>query len=388
MAYRKFAADLVFTGEELLDNRVLVTGNDGTIVEIVRTHDAGDDVELFNGILCPGFINCHCHLELSHLKNKISRGSGMIKFLLTVMSDRFIAEEEIEAAIQAEEKRMHMNGTVAVGDICNTTHTLKTKKQSALFFHNFIEGTGFVESSAELRFRQAHDVFAAFAEHFSSSSIVPHAPYSVSDKLLRIIDGFDTQSLLTLHNQESEAESEFFAYATGGFLELYRALKVDVTAFRPKEHGGLVHFLQQLHPGHSLILVHNVHTAQRDLDWIAHHPHPELFWCLCPNANLYIGNKLPDVDLLLNNNCTIVVGTDSLASNAQLDMIEELKTLQTHYPAVKTAELLKWATKNGAAALNLSGQYGTFEKDKRPGIVIIEGGSVDSLEGAASRRLL
>ena len=98
----------------------------------------------------------------------------------------------------------------------------------------------------------------------------------------------------------------------------------------------------------------------------------ELFFCLCPNANLYISGLLPDPDLLLRYNSVIVVGTDSLASNHQLCILEELKTLQRQFPSVATATLLQWATLNGARALQLDGVLGSFEPGKQPGVVLIE----------------
>ena len=76
-----------------------------------------------------------------------------------------------------------------------------------------------------------------------------------------------------------------------------------------------------------------------------------LFWCLCPNSNIYIENKFPPVDLLIDEGCEIIIGTDSLASNKKLDILEELKTLQFHFPSLSIEDLVSWATINGAKAL-------------------------------------
>lgn len=388
MGYRKFAADYLFTGNDMLGkDAVLITDEKGTVSAVTSLKDAGEGIERYNGILSPGFINCHCHLELSHLKGRIPPKTGMVKFLLTVMNERFIAEQEIEQAIEFEERFMLEKGIVAVSDICNTIHTLDAKKKSSLYFHNFIEATGFTESTAALRFRQAKDVYDKFANELSAS-IVPHSPYSVSDALFRLINNHEPSSLLSIHNQESEAEAEFFAYATGGFLELYRTLKIDVNHFTPKPHSSLVQCLSHLDPSHDIILVHNVLTNQHDFNWIASSSHKNLHWCLCPNANLYINNRLPDVNVLVKNDAHIVVGTDSLASNIQLNVLEELKTLQNSFPELETNELLKWATINGANTLGIGKRYGSFEKGKTPGVVVIHGGKNGKLEGTVSRRVL
>jgi cytosine/adenosine deaminase-related metal-dependent hydrolase len=100
--------------------------------------------------------------------------------------------------------------------------------------------------------------------------------------------------------------------------------------------------------------------------------HPQVFWCLCPNANRYIENTLPNIPLLLQANCTITLGTDSLASNHQLSLISEIQTIHQAYPEIPLSEMLHWATINGAKALNRSSQLGSFEIGKKPGLVLIE----------------
>jgi cytosine/adenosine deaminase-related metal-dependent hydrolase len=82
------------------------------------------------------------------------------------------------------------------------------------------------------------------------------------------------------------------------------------------------------------------------------------YLCLCPNANLYISNKLPDMEALIPHSEALVLGTDSLASNHQLSIWEEIKVLKKHFPALKTSQLLQWGTLNGAKALRIDHQMG------------------------------
>ncbi|MES1181568.1 MAG: amidohydrolase family protein, partial [Flavobacterium sp.] len=126
----------------------------------------------------------------------------------------------------------------------------------------------------------------------------------------------------------------------------------------------------------SIILVHNVTTTTDDIEFIKQqtaNDHQQAFLCLCPNANLYISNTLPDVDLFVNRQLDIVLGTDSLASNQQLDILTEIKMLQEHFPEIELATMLRWATINGAKALQVDDELGSFEKGKKPGVVLIEG---------------
>ena len=132
MSYRKCKADHLFTGTTMLgNNHVLVTENDGTIHGIIREDDAGE-IETFDGILCPGFVNAHCHLELSHMKGLIPENTGLVDFVQKVVNERHFAEDEIVSAIQRAEDEMLGNGIVAVGDICNNLLTLAQKQQQRI----------------------------------------------------------------------------------------------------------------------------------------------------------------------------------------------------------------------------------------------------------------
>ncbi len=375
MNYRKFQADHLFTGKEWLSNAsVLITSPAGEIVDIVPAEAAGEDVTCFSGILSPGFVNCHCHLELSHMKGIIPEGTGMVDFLVQVIQQRGFDGEVIDRAIEEAENSMMQNGIVAVGDICNTVNTVEQKKKGRLLYHNFIETMGFIEGSAAQRFEASRAVYDQFARLYrtpaESNSIVPHAPYSVSAALFQLITRFPGNHLLTIHSQESVAEREFIEKGAGDFHRLYQALGIDISFYKPAEKGSLPSWLTHFLPNQSLILVHNTNTNKDDLEFIANYQllpiaiGTNLFFCVCANANEYIGNPLPDIDLLRTYSAAIVVGTDSLASNHQLSVLAELQTIRRHYPHIATHELLQWATFNGAHALELDDVVGSFESGK------------------------
>ena len=102
------------------------------------------------------------------------------------------------------------------------------------------------------------------------------------------------------------------------------------------------------------------------------------WWCLCPNSNLYIENRLPPIDLLRSYDVPIVLGTDSLASNTSLNILEEIKTIESSYPGIELEEIITWACKNGAEALDKP-HLGTIEKGKTPGLVLIENCDLENL---------
>jgi aminodeoxyfutalosine deaminase len=375
MAFQKFRANQLFDGYQLLDkDQALITTEDGSVLDIVPVTEAGDDVQEFNGILSPGFINCHCHLELSHMKDVIAEGTGLIDFVMQVVSQRHFAEEEILAAIEKAEDEMLDNGIVATGDICNNALTIKQKLKGRIWYHNFIEASGFHPQVAAQRFERSTGFFAAYAQLYSipveSNSIVPHAPYSVAEELWEKIIHFPGNHLMTIHNQETAAENELFKTKTGGFLGLYEKMGIDSSFFKPSGKSSLQTYLPKFLQNQSVILVHNVYTSDEDI-LFAKNSNRKLYWCLCPNANQYISNRLPVIDKLMKHDCDIVLGTDSLASNHQLSILSEMKTIHDYFPSIGIATLLKWATSSGARALQVDALLGSFGKGKKPGVLLI-----------------
>lgn len=371
---------------------VLITDAAGKVIEIVPSTEAGDDVQEFDGILSPGFINAHCHLELSHMKGLIPEHTGLVDFVLKVIFDRHFSEEEIAAAIEKADNEMFENGIVAVGDICNNTLTLPQKQKSKLRYYNFIEASGFPPAVAKSRFERSLDFYNQYKGSFVNSSIVPHAPYSVSPELFSMIDAFSNNKVIAIHNQETGAENELFEKGSGDFKKLYEKLNIDISFFKPSGETSVQTYLPYLKNYESLILVHNVDTSKNDINFIqqqtANSKRPA-FFCLCPNANLYISNTLPDIDLFIQPTPSllttdrVVLGTDSLASNHQLSIVEEMKTLQQNFPSLATETLLQWATINGARALQMDNEFGSFEKGKTPGIVLIKETPGKKLPGAS-----
>lgn len=400
MTYRKFRADYLFDGTILNGpDTVLVTTEEGRVEALLPLAEAGEGIEYMPGILSPGFVNCHCHLELSHMKGVIPEATGLVDFLLGVMGQRNAHPQPaanpnsesdrkamIRESIAAAETEMLHNGIVAIGDICNTADTLPLKMEGRLYYHNFIEAMGFIGPKAPERFAQSLQTFQAFAEAYSlpieANSIVPHAPYSVSSPLFKLIARFPGNHVLSIHNQETEAENEFFKTGKGDFLRLYQAMGLDLSFFTGTGKRSLESYLPHFYRNQTLILVHNVATTQEDLQAAQRSP-ANLYFCLCPNANLYISGQLPPIDLLISHYQTIVIGTDSLASNHQLSILEELKTLAKAYPYLETAQLLQWATRNGAQALQLQSELGSFEKGKQPGVLVIDQLQADRLTNAS-----
>lgn len=353
-----------------IKNGVIALQTDGTIVNVYHPQEAEakgiTNIVRYNGVLVPGFINTHCHLELSHLFGKIPQKTGLIDFIKGVLAFRQQPEDQVLMAMQEADEQMFANGIVAVGDISNELISKNVKQQSKVFYHTFLELFGFNKSSV-LIIAQGLALKNEFLP--LKASLVPHAPYSVSTDLLNAI-ALHTKSddVLSIHNQETLAENEFFEKGSGGFFEFLGAANLLNTELKFGKSS--IHYhVAELPKKVNTLLVHNTFTSKADVEF-AQQSHPNLYWCLCPNANLYIENTLPADHLLQDETLNITLGTDSLASNHQLSILAEMQVLQER-KNISFHQSLKWATLNGAKFLGIDAQYGSFEVGKKPGLVLL-----------------
>lgn len=297
--------------------------------------------------------------------------------------------EQKQVLIKAAVQQMQNNGIVAVCDICNTADSLPVKEQSALHWHNFIELTGFVGATANKRFADMQITKEQFlqasnTQNYFNTTLAPHAPYSVSEQLFELINADTAGQLTTIHNQETAAEDELYKNKAGGFLELYQNIGIDIGSFNATGKSSLQSWLPYLNRRQKIIAVHNNFTSQPDIDFVKQSK-KDISFCICINANRYIEKINPPIELLIKNNCNIVLGTDSLASNHQLNIWEEIKTIRQQFPAIQLETLLQWATSNGAAVLQMDDKLGSIEKGKKPGLVLVE--SLNDLLHSTAKRI-
>jgi cytosine/adenosine deaminase-related metal-dependent hydrolase len=387
--YQKFQATQLFTGTELLqDQVVLITTKDGTVEAILGIEDAGEDIQSFEGILTPGFVNAHCHLELSHMKGMIPAHTGLQEFVKQIVSLRQVEPALIQDAIVAAENEMYANGMVAVGDISNTLDTLALKAKHNLAYYTFVELYDLDPTRAPEKLKAGLAIQNTFEQNCIRASLVPHAPYSVTSSLWKLLSDHFGAHTISMHNQETPDENEFFKTKTGSFLGMYERTKVSLDFFEPTGLSSLQSVLPIFKNATTSILVHNSFTSAEDIATVKKQM-PNTFWCLCPNANQYIEQTMPPIDLLRRGGANIIVGTDSYASNWSLNILDELKTIQKHNPHIALEEMLGWATLNGARALQMDKHLGSFETGKKPGVVLIEN-LVDGqdLNTATSKRIL
>ena len=362
---RRIASHYTLYNGELERNIVVEVDDRGTITNILRCDaiDSMASVEFFPGILIPGMVNCHCHLELSYLKGAIAEGEGYGGFARSIgaVRNNFTTEERIRSARLAD-AQMWEEGVEAVADIANDDLVMEVKTQSKIEYHTLFEFFGLNNRDVEPHFD--------LANRYPRSFVTPHSTYSVQDEPFRQICTRNS-SLLSIHLLESDAEEGLY-HGRGSLHEWYQRMGWECDFLKYESPAGRV--AGCIDRKCRVLLVHNTRATAEDIATVESHTKNGT-WVLCPESNRFISNDRPPVELLRKSGVAIAVGTDSLASARSLSMIENLRLLGNH----PLRELLTWATLNGAKALGIDAMKGAIEIGKRPGLVVIEGADLHNL---------
>jgi cytosine/adenosine deaminase-related metal-dependent hydrolase len=371
---KRFASQYIITNSgPPLKRGVITTDDGGTIISIEDTE--GDlkekhSTEFHNGIIIPGFVNCHCHLELSHMKDYTLKGKGLGGFIEYVRGNREFNKEGISAAIFSADKFMYKEGVNLCADVCNTSDSFNIKRESRIKYINLLEVFGLDPEKAGKRFNEITKVAQIAREMDLQYSLVPHSAYSLSTTLFRLLRNESLNNKITsIHFMESAGENIFLLDHTGPLMSSYkRSGLLPPRLETASSHADVV--LNEITRSGNLILIHNTFAERNIIRMVK--KRERLFWCLCPNSNVYIENRIPPLDLLLEEDCQLVIGTDSLASNSNLSILDELKTLQFEFSDLSIEDLVSWATINGARALCEEQQFGTIETGKKPGLLLLK----------------
>ncbi|MFZ1455702.1 MAG: amidohydrolase family protein [Saprospiraceae bacterium] len=378
---QKFSSDFIFSSDgHFISDQVIITDDQGKILALdnAADHDPSS-VKYLKGMIVPGFVNTHCHLELSHMKGKVNTGTKLLPFLQSVVSFRDIDQDIILQAIKDGDEEMYKNGIVAVGDISNKTDTAATKSASKLDYYTFVEMFDFLQPSMTADTIQQYTPVMEGQSNTGNNkkSYVPHAPYTVTPDLYSFINKANMEGgTVSIHNQETTDENQLFIDGTGGFNDFYKAFGMSLEYFQPTGKSAIYNIIDNLQPIFKTILVHNTTTTSDDIA-AANMWNKNIFWATCPNANMYIENRLPDYKIFLDADAMVTIGTDSLTSNWQLSIWEEIKTIKKYQSFVTLETLLTWATINGAKALGYDDRLGSIEIGKTPGLVWFSGDKDD-----------
>ena len=389
---KRFTADTVYTlcGEPLHHAFVEVE-EDGTVV---RTGLCGADEQVDEGILCPGFVNAHCHVELSYLKGQFRKGTGMAGFIdqINALRDTSSYEDKV-AALKEAMDNMWEQGVVAMADISNCADSFPVKASHPMYTRTFLEVFGADPSECDTVMEGVRKLQEQARSFGLDAAPTPHSCYTMSPELVSassaagLEDGF-----LSFHSEESDEEEQMMMFGSGPMWDNRVACGIPTPPVTGTS--SLEYFLDRLRAaglpqpveGHVLLVHECCLTRSGALAACKALARP--FLAVCPLSNLFIHNTLPPIPVMRESGIPICVGTDSLSSNDDLNMVAELSCLQQAFPAVSLQELLTWACLNGARFLGLEDRLGTLEPGKKPGVVrIFQAGASPCLQNCQSIRL-
>lgn len=375
---KKITANLILTPNGF-EKGIIITIDENLIInKIERNVDDIDSIpglEHYNGVIIPGMVNCHSHIEYSYVKGLIPQGGGLPEFIRSIIGIKIKNEIPDSVKIQqaaAWDKKLYEQGVIAVADHNNNDYVYEMKKSSNVYYHDLIELFDVDNQTADETFHQGIRRMEHSLSLGLAATVIPHACYTMEDRLIALTggeavsnDGIRAAGVFSTHFKES--------VELGGSDETVRIIE-NVSKDRT-----------------SVIFVHCIYAKEEDLRPAIDKFGDRLTVCSCPMSNVYIENKMGDFDLFRRLGIRMALGTDSLSSNTMLSMVDEMKCLARYYPNIPTQEIISMATENGAKAIEIDSWAGTIEEGKRPGLVLLEDMdlvNVKFTENTTSRRLV
>ena len=395
MAIKRVTAQFVYTldsAEPIRNGYVEYDEADGAIVALGECAE-GEEVQ--SGALVPGFVNGHCHVELSHLHKKFRKGTGMAGFIDQINELRDWAGNDVKARLVQEwMDKMWNDGVSAMADISNDESSFEVKKAHKMYTRTFLEVFGSEPEMCDDVMAGVKALNAEADEVGIDAAPTPHSCYTMSPQLLSASAGAGLErGFISYHSQESQEEEDLLLTGTGAMYENRKRSGMSTPPVTGES--SLKYFIERLAAARKapydehILLVHNVCLAQDDID-AAKKVMKNVYWAVCPLSNIFIHNALPPIPLMLENGLAVIVGTDSLSSNDDLDMVKELCCLHENFPQVPMTQLLEWACLNGAKFLKKDDVLGTLSVGKKPGLVLISNVDADGnlTGGSRSHRII
>ena len=376
MDKRRVAASFVYTLDSDAPIRNGFVEYDAEDGRILAVGECGPDEEVRQGAVVPGFVNSHCHIELSHLHGKFRKGTGMAGFIDQINALRDWAGADVKARLTQEwMDKMWKDGVSAMSDISNDDSSFKVKSSHKIYTRTFLEVFG---SEPEMCKGVMSDVTklkeTADAEGIDAAP-TPHSCYTMSPQLLSASAAAGLESgYLSYHTQDSQEEEDLLISGSGAMYENRKRSGMSTPPVTGES--SLKYFIDRLAAAkpapydEHILLVHNVCLKQDDID-AAKRVMNNVYWAVCPLSNIFIHNALPPIPLMRKNGLAITVGTDSLSSNDDLDMVKELVCIKQNFAEVPMNEILVWACLNGARFLSKEDSLGSIAPGKIPGIVFV-----------------
>lgn len=348
----------------------------GPAAEVLPRH-AGAPVERVRGVILPGLVNAHTHLELAALRGRVPGGAGFVPWVEHLIGARGeAAPEDDGAAIEQAVSELDAFGTVAVGEVTNSLAAVPALVRRGMAGCVFHEVFGVERAPLEARVaalpRMIEERLGSWPSAELRYAASPHTLYTTHADVVRklVAQAAERGLRLSLHLAEHAAERRFLQSGDGPIAGWYASrlkLRRDALEWPGQSPVAFADTLGALSPG--VIAVHLTDARPDELALIARRRSPVV---LCPRSNLFIEARLPPLLAVRAAGILPGLGTDSLASNASLDVLAEARALADRFPSVPAAELLAMATWGSAQALGLT-DLGRVARGTRPGLFVIEG---------------
>jgi cytosine/adenosine deaminase-related metal-dependent hydrolase len=306
--------------------------------------------DLGHAALLPGLVNAHTHLELSWLWGKVPPAASLPAWVGQLLGQRFGGPGDDPSKIRPATIDALEAGTAAVADVANTPATQQALARSRLHGVVFREIVGFNPADPAALVEAAVRDAASHRSPRVDAHVVPHAPYSVSPEVIRLLAARAAApgAICSIHLGESPEEIEFLH--TGGGP--WRAVLDLRNAWNPRwtpPGCGPVAYLDRLGLiGPRLLAVHCVQCTDAELARLAE---AGAVIVTCPRSNVWVGVGSPPASRFFACGARVAIGTDSLASASDLNLFSELAALHALAPEVPPARLLESATRIGAEAI-------------------------------------
>ncbi|MEW6327631.1 MAG: amidohydrolase family protein [Thermodesulfobacteriota bacterium] len=372
------------------DGAVVVA--DGRIEAVGRFKDLreaykGDVVDHGEVGILPALVNAHTHLELAALRGRLSGKDGFVNWIRVLIKVREdIPPAEIEKAITNELAAMHQQGVGLIGDVGNTRmayELCQKQKIKTVFFREFLGFNRAKTAKAKEMLAEAgksHETDNAF-------HVAAHAPYTVSAELFSALKSWANKhgKMLSVHLGECLEEQELLAHGNGSLRDLLSERSAWDDDFIPPGKSTVAYLDKLGVLDNNTVCVHLVHLSEEDMAILATR---RVKCCLCPRSNLFLNVGFPKVEKMLTYGLYPALGTDSLASNESLSILEEMAAIRKHMPGLAPEKILEMATLNGARALGREDRLGSLTSGKEAGMISVPAGgegSREALEGIMDR---
>jgi cytosine/adenosine deaminase-related metal-dependent hydrolase len=348
----------------------------GRVAWVGRAGDPGEPDaavrDLGPGVLLPGLVNAHAHVELSHLAGKVPFGGGFVPWVESVVASRGrFADEDVRTATGAAIRFMEERGTVALGDVANGLGHVDLLAASRLSAVVFLELLAWDPAKADSTLTWAEDRVSTTTPRLRPGldvRLAAHAPHSVSPALLRRL--VERGGPAAIHLAESPDEAAFLADGGGCWPAFLEGRGLGHVAFSPPRASPVRYAdgLGVLHP--RLVAAHGVQVDAADREVLARRG---VHVVLCPRSNRNLGVGTADAPALLAAGVRLSLGTDSLASVETLDVLDDAVLLHRQFPGLEPAAIVRMATLGGAEALGF-GDLGAIAPGKRAALAFATGG--------------